>query len=225
MANERSATPKAAATAADRFMFSDAVLAIALTLLAVALPLPTGRSGTAFLGSLADHADAYLAFLVSFLVSFLVNFLVIAQQWRAHHGLFRYLVDAPRRLIVANTVWLPTIVVTPFATTVLWSGDSVNDGDFPWRFTLYALVQAVAALAFVRLGVVIAQDGLLADGTPSDLLALNRASSLVLAATFLISIGAAFLVGPWAFVLWGVLPVTMGRALRRVRHHAEVAPV
>lgn len=216
MRNQRSATPEAASTAADRFMFfSDAVLAIALTLLAVDLPLPTGSSGPAFLASAADQSDAYLAFVVSFLV--------IAQQWRAHHGLFRYVVDAPQRLVVANTVWLLTIVVTPFATKVLWAGDGVGQGDFPWRFALYALVQAVAALSFVRLGVVIAQDGLLMAGAPADLLATNRARSLVLAVTFLVSIGFAFLVGAWAFVLWGALPVAIHHMLHRVRRHVEVA--
>ena len=216
MRNERSATPEAAATAADRFMvFSDAVLAIALTLLALDLPKPSGDTGPAFLASIADHSDAYLAFLVSFLV--------IAQQWRSHHGLFRYLVDAPQRLIVANTVWLLTIVLTPFATTVLWSGDGVDQSDFPWRFALYALVQAVAALAFLRLGAVIAQDGLLTAGAPADLLARNRGRSLVLATTFLVSIGFAFLVGVWAFVLWGALPVVIHQVMHRVRHHEEVA--
>lgn len=216
MDTERSTTPEAASTAADRFMFfSDAVLAIALTLLAIGLPLPTGNSGPAFLASAGDHSDAYLAFLVSFLV--------IAQQWRAHHGLFRYITDAPQRLVVANTVWLLTIVVTPFATTVLWSGDGVGEGDFPWRFALYAVVQAVAALAFVRLGAVIAQEALLMPGAPAGLLAANRARSLVLASTFLVSIVFAFLLGPWAFVLWGALPVAINQVLRRARHRAEVA--
>ncbi|MEP6631049.1 MAG: TMEM175 family protein [Lapillicoccus sp.] len=215
MRTERSATPEAASTAADRFMFfSDAVLAIALTLLAVNLPLPTGGSGPAFLASAAEHSDAYLAFLVSFLV--------IAQQWRAHHRLFRYLVDAPQPLIVANTVWLLTIVVTPFATTVLWSGDGVGHGDFPWRFTLYAVVQAVAALSFLRFGGVIARDGLLTAGAPADLLAANRTRSIVLATVFLVSIGFAFLVGAWALVLWGILPVATSRIIHRVRHRPEV---
>lgn len=216
MQDERSTTPEAAATAADRFMFfSDAVLAIALTLLAIDLPLPTGSSGPAFLTSAGDHVDAYLAFLVSFVV--------IAQQWRAHHGLFRYVIDAPQRLVLANTVWLLTIVVTPFATTVLWSGDGVGEGDFPWRFSLYAVVQAVAALAFVRLGAVIAQEALLMPGAPAGLLAAHQARSLVLAVTFLASIVFAFLVGPWAFVLWAVLPASLGRIVRRVRSRSAEA--
>jgi uncharacterized membrane protein len=216
MDTERSTTPEAASTAADRFMFfSDAVLAIALTLLAVDLPLPTGDSGPAFLASAGTHVDAYLAFLVSFLV--------IAQQWRAHHGLFRYVIDAPQRLVVANTVWLLTIVVTPFATTVLWSGDGVGEGDFPWRFSLYAVVQAVAALAFVRLGAIIDQDGLLMPGAPAGLLAAHRARSLVLAVTLLASVVVAFLVGPWAFVLWAVLPASLGRIVGRVRSRSAEA--
>jgi hypothetical protein len=120
-------------------------------------------------------------------------------------------------------VWLLTIVLTPFATTVLWSGDGVGEGDFPWRFSLYAVVQAVAALAFVRLGAVIGQDALLIPGAPAGLLAAHQARSLVLAVTFLASIVFAFLVGPWAFVLWAVLPASLGRIVRRVRSRSAEA--
>ncbi len=210
MTEERSATPEAAKTSIDRFMyFSDAVLAIALTLLAIDLPIPQGNSRATFFSFIGDNLGTYLAFLISFVV--------IAQQWRAHYGLFRYVVDATPRLVAVNALWLMTVVLTPFATKVLWAGDGSAGGDFPFRFSLYAVVQAVAALTFMRSGAIIAREGLLMDAAPTSLLARSRARSLALAGTFIVSIGVVFLVGSWAFVMWFALPVAMRLMLRRVR--------
>jgi uncharacterized membrane protein len=55
--------------AAERVIFfSDAVVAIAITLLALGLPLPKGSSNTAVWHSLLAGRDAYIAFLISFAV-------------------------------------------------------------------------------------------------------------------------------------------------------------
>jgi len=65
------------ARAADRLiLFSDAVVAIAITLLALDLPVPDGRNVSEFWRSVREHDDHYLAFLVSFVV--------IAASWGKH---------------------------------------------------------------------------------------------------------------------------------------------
>jgi Endosomal/lysosomal potassium channel TMEM175 len=72
--------------AAERLMFfSDAVIAIALTLLALDLPVPGGIENAtvsipAMVNDARQHLDDYLAFLISFLV--------IAAHWRLHHRVF-----------------------------------------------------------------------------------------------------------------------------------------
>lgn len=212
MTVERSATAEAAKTSIDRLMyFSDAVLAIALTLLALDLPVPDSQTREALFTALRGDVSAYLAFLVSFLV--------IAQQWRAHHRLFRYVVDAPGALVSVNTVWLLTVILTPFVTRLLWAGSGTDGGDFPYRFGLYAVVQALASVTFYRSAVVIGRDGLLAAGTPDTLLPESRSRSLVLAATFLLSAGLVFVVGSWAFVTWALMPLVL-RLVHRTRRPA-----
>jgi hypothetical protein len=62
--------------------FSDAVVAIAITLLAIELPVPEGDSTASLLDSLGANSIAYLTFLISFLV--------IGAHWRSHHQVFRY---------------------------------------------------------------------------------------------------------------------------------------
>lgn len=215
MTAERSATAAAARASIDRLVyFSDAVLAIALTLLAIDLPVPDAQNRDALFASLQGDVSAYLAFLVSFLV--------IAQQWRAHHRLFRYVVDAPAALIAANLLWLLTVILTPFVTKVLWAGNSVHGSDFPYRFDLYAVVQALASLAFLRGAVVIGNEGLLAEGAPDTLLSEARTRSLTLAAVFLFSAGLVFVIGSWAFAAWALLPLALRLFQRNGR---SVAPV
>src|SRR5262245_9934465 len=102
-------------------VFSDAVIAIALTLLALELPLPSGASNHDLLASAVnENLDAYLAFLISFVV--------IAVNWRGHHWVFRY-VNSTQPILGLNLLWLFFIVVTPFATRLL-----TPDGAFQVRF-------------------------------------------------------------------------------------------
>ena len=70
--------------ATDRLVaFSDAVVAIAITLLALDLPVPAGATMSEFLSSLGNNYERYVAFLISFVV--------IAAAWRRYHSVFRYI--------------------------------------------------------------------------------------------------------------------------------------
>jgi uncharacterized membrane protein len=67
----------------DRLIFfSDAVAAIAITLLAIDLPVPTGDTISEFSSSVRHNAGHYLAFLI--------GFLAISAAWSHHHDIFRY---------------------------------------------------------------------------------------------------------------------------------------
>jgi TMEM175 potassium channel family protein len=218
MTSERSATSEAARTSIDRLMFfSDAVVAIAITLLAIDLPVPSSNSAAELGSFVEDHLSEYLAFLVSFLV--------IAQAWRAHHGLYRYVRDTSRALIRPNTLWLLTIVLTPYATRVLYGGEDLAHGDMPWRFAFYALVQALAAGSFLLAQWVIEKDGLLDEHAPPGLMPRGHARSLVLVVLFLGSIPFAFWLHAWAFAAWCLIPVGMrvGERLGRRRRDPDPA--
>ena len=189
--------------AADRLsFFSDAVVAIAITLLALDLPLPTGDTNAELLDSAQHHADDYLAFVISFLV--------ISIHWRGHHGVYRYLTAAPPPVIRWNVLWLMMIVLTPFATRLL-----TYPGGFQVRFTFYALVQTLTGL-FLLLSIrVIARRRLLDPQAPPTLLADAVAGLGAVAVSFLVSIPVAFLT-PWAFACWALGPL-LERVVRRRR--------
>lgn len=194
---------------AERLIFfSDAVAAIAMTLLAFTLKVPNGASNTAILHSmwLPPTRQSYLAFLISFMV--------IGRHWRSHHSLFRDVARLDARTITLNMVWLLMIVVIPFATSLL-SGS----GGFGVRFSLYAIIQVLTVLTFLLMSRHLRTGELLRPGAlpPRD----DDASLLTVAAMFAISIPVAF-VTPWAFAIW-VATVPAAKAVRRRRYrHARV---
>src|SRR5271166_4690531 len=109
---------------AERLIFfSDAVVAIAITLLALALPVPHAVTSRALFKAMWAEHDWYFAFLISFVV--------IANHWRSHHRLYRNVTRLDHRIITINLFWLLLIVITPFATRLL----SAN-GAFGARFTI-----------------------------------------------------------------------------------------
>lgn len=100
--------------------FCDAVVAIAITLLALNLKLniPDGRHLT--FGDLVAPWHQYVAFLLSFFN--------IALFWRAHHDFFIYIKKMDTAMMTFNICWLFLIVILPFSTSLLSThfGDTVS---------------------------------------------------------------------------------------------------
>jgi uncharacterized membrane protein len=111
-------------------IFSDAVVAIAITLLAIDLPVPEGNTVSKFWASVQHNDGHYAAILISFVV--------IATTWGTHHGIFHYLKRTDRGLRVINTVWLLAIIVIPFATKLLTSSGPETLDTHSLQFGFYA---------------------------------------------------------------------------------------
>jgi hypothetical protein len=114
-------------------LFADAVAAIAITVLALDLPVPVGEKNADVWRDLRQHVNDYIAFLISFAV--------IGRYWLVHHRIFVHLGRVSSALARWTMLWLLMIVLTPFATRVI-----VGDGGFGVRFTIYASVQALASI-------------------------------------------------------------------------------
>ncbi|NMI01607.1 TMEM175 family protein [Pseudonocardia acidicola] len=90
--------------------FSDAVIAIAITLVAVGLVAPKVP--------VADLNRALIDMWPEF-AAFLLTFWVIAQNWTAHHQMFRLIGSWDAALVVLNLSFLLAIVLMPFSTQLL----------------------------------------------------------------------------------------------------------
>lgn len=111
----------------DRMVFfSDAVFAIAMTLLVIDLAVPEDRHGTA--GEvLLDLWPNFLAYALSFTI--------IAINWMSHYRRFRVIKKHDSRLMLINLALLFFVALLPFPTSLL----SSYSGEAP----------AVVAYAFI----------------------------------------------------------------------------
>ena len=103
--------------AVERFVFfSDAVFAIAITLLALEIKAPSP-------GVNADEAawEAALLYLTPSLLAFVLGFYVIGSIWTAHHEVFRLVRRFDERLLAPNMLLLFAVVLVPFATALMGS--------------------------------------------------------------------------------------------------------
>jgi uncharacterized membrane protein len=182
--------------------FADAVVAIAITLLALELPVPHGSSASALWHDAWAHHDEYLAFVISFMV--------ISAHWRGHHGLFQYVTYLDGRLPGLTMGWLFAQVVTPFATRVI-----TGDGEFALRFSFYAVVQLAAFVMFTLIIREIQRKHLYRDVTPADFFRRAYLREAGMAVGFLVSIPVSFFTG-WAYVCWAAGPLIF-KALRRAQ--------
>jgi uncharacterized membrane protein len=99
--------------------FSDAVFAIAITLLALEIrlpPLPEIVSNTELLAALGSIWPKYLSFGISFLV--------IGSYWLLHHRTFRNIRRYDARLLSLNLLLLMGVSFIPFPTAVI--GEHAN---------------------------------------------------------------------------------------------------
>jgi uncharacterized membrane protein len=183
-------------------LFSDAVVAIAITLLALDLPVPDAHSATTFVASVAEFGAEY--------VSFLVSFLVIGRHWLNHHALFRDVVRIDARVLVLNLAWLLAVVISPFMTRLL-SEDDIGQISFG----LYAGTQALLCVVLALLAWALDRPGLLRPGAPAGATRRIRIVSLLWASAFAVSVPVFALVAEWAFLCWWLVPAIGVRLLRR----------
>lgn len=172
--------------------FSDAVFAIAITLLALEIRLPeeAGQYGDLEMwAALAGLWHQYLAYIISFLV--------IGSFWMAHHRKFRLVDRYDNRLLSLNLLVLMSIAFIPFASSVI----SVSSTRSATIF--YALTMVVVSLFFTAMWLYITHDNrLLKPDISQQRKQREFISVLSTVVVFLISIVLSFINTDLARLSW-----------------------
>lgn len=90
--------------------FSDAVIAIAITLLALELKINTQNDSFSF-------QDIYLIYPK--ILAFTLSFIIIGLFWKIHHQFFMFIGKVDDKLLGLNLIWLFGIAILPFSTNIL----------------------------------------------------------------------------------------------------------
>jgi uncharacterized membrane protein len=100
--------------------FSDAIIAIASTLLILEFKIPPlGRDH-----SWAEIQELYAGRLIIPILGLLLSFYSISRLWIKHHELFEKLIRYNRRLLIINQIFLFLIMVLPVTTSFMLEDDN-----------------------------------------------------------------------------------------------------
>jgi uncharacterized membrane protein len=132
--------------------FTDAVVAIAITLLILEIKVPHFTKDTTYAMVMDQLSDSSYGF-----IALLATFVVISTHWMVHHLLFKHIINYNRMLMGANMFFLFTIIFFPF-TTSLFSESADNTAVFSFALKLFFLnnmltllsLSAIYWVAFVK---------------------------------------------------------------------------
>jgi uncharacterized membrane protein len=175
--------------------FSDAVFAIAITLLVLDIRLPSGvetANNAQLLQILLGLWQKYFAYIVSFWV--------IGLYWISHHRKFLYIKRFTPRLLRLNLLLLMVTAFIPFPTTV------ISESGTRTATIFYALVMALGGVSVAFLWWYASHNHNLVDPRVSkQLVRQEMIAPLITAAIFLASIGVAFWDNGLARLFWVIL--------------------
>ena len=196
--------------------FSDAVFAIAITLLVIEVHVPrlATLDDAAYLQALGELAPSFMGFALSFLT--------IGALWIAHHRVFGLLEEHDERLVWPNMLLLMVVAFMPFATALMSSAPLARVPEVFYAGTLL-LAGLLQHWLFRR---ALAPGRVRADAPPEEVAAL-RWRSLGLPTAAALALVAAFWIPAWSdFLLLGIpllvrLYARLGR--RRALREAGIA--
>jgi uncharacterized membrane protein len=173
--------------------FSDAVFAIAMTLLAVEIQVPR-VPGEDLAHALREQVPEYLAFALSFAV--------VGAAWMSHHRMFRLLAMYDSTLQRINLLGLLFVALVAYGTAVL-----AAYADQSVAVILYAAIVAAMGMAHLGMWQYAWNRGLFTVRLGPDLFGYLRARGAVVPAVFLASIPVALVSPDAAKYLWIAIAV------------------
>ncbi len=192
--------------------FSDAVMAIAITLLAVDVRVPDLPSDLA-----GKALGAQLANLSPQITSFVISFTVIGIYWAAHHRYFALIKRHDGRLIALNLAFLFFVAAMPFVSSLLGHYPDLAIGVVPYAVDVAALGLSMAAIWWYAS----AGFRLVDPNLDSTTIWLFRVRPIATTSVFLLSIPIALwrpLVGTWVWLLAPLVVALIPRAIAPPAH-------
>ena len=118
--------------------FADAVIAIAITLLILEVPVPEAEEGGSLLHELATHWPSYAGYAVSFLT--------IGIIWVNHHHMFKVIARSNHTFLMLNVVFLLLIAALPWPTALVAANIHDPDARTVAAFVYGGVMTAVALM-------------------------------------------------------------------------------
>jgi len=173
--------------------FSDAVFAIAITLLIIEIKVPEIEGAITEKGFL--HS---LLLIVPKFVGFIISFFIIGLYWFIHHRMFGYVTGQNGKLIWLNLVFLFSIVLMPFSTSVYSEYSTPQHIQLITPYLVYVLNICLTGFMNYMLWKYIGNfsNGVISEKFEDQFLRNAKLRSLLIPLTFLLSLLVAIIINP-----------------------------
>jgi uncharacterized membrane protein len=183
--------------------FSDAVFAIALTLLVIEFRPPhieKEATGTAIWHQLVEMKYLF--------VSVVFSFILIINYWVRHHTLFKHIHNYNKQIIVANMATLFPIVFFPFTTSFFYEGSKGGDETFTIPFQLFLVNNILAgATMYYFYWIVMKKYKTMSYPMPKEETVEFERRLLIMAVSFMLVLLISFISFKASF--WGLIPFAL----------------
>ncbi len=179
--------------------FSDAVFAIAITLLVLDLKVPVIANPTdqAFLAAFGGMAFKFIGFLVSFCI--------VGYYWLVHHRIFGYVERYTDALLKYNFLFLFSVVLLPFSSEL--SAEYASEAGVLFPYAVYVFNICLTALMNVLLWGYVSdpEKGLLTHQISGSRIRFGLKLALVVPSVFMFS----FLVSIFFPIVGRLIPISL----------------
>jgi len=181
-------------------LFSDAVFAIAITLLVIEIKIPDIHE------QVSDQKLLFsLRHLIPKFTGFFISFMLIGVYWSVHHRMFGYVTSYTRKLLLLNLIFLFFVALMPFSTGFYseYAGPELIRQQLKVPLTFYVLnFCCVGFMNFIMWRYVTNPKNKVAD-PPIDLLTakLAKLRSFLVPLIFFIMLPVAYLTNVF-FAVW-----------------------
>jgi uncharacterized membrane protein len=185
--------------------FSDAVMAIAITLLALDIRVPQVDPAIA-----VTELPRQLSSMGPNLMTFFISFIVIGIYWISHHRYFGYIKRYDNRLILLNLMFLFFIICMPFLASMLGRYVFV-----PVALVAYTL--AISALGFSMWLIwwyASHDHRLIAADLDPETIRMNNIRLLIAPLIFLVAVPFAYVSSISVILVWWISPFVVMIATR-----------
>lgn len=195
-------------------LFSDAVFAIAITLMALEIKVPFIENGV------TDNAllDA-LGHLVFKFAGFLISFFIIGLYWTVHHRMFSYVENYNNRLLWLNLLFLLSIILMPFSSGMY--GEYSDKIELIVPYTVYVFNICFTGYLNYRLWKYIGnpKNKIASHALTKNVLSISIKRSLVPSIIFFLSLLVTFFepVTIWAAVIARYFPIFIPVVMRMIQ--------
>ncbi|TAL42904.1 MAG: DUF1211 domain-containing protein [Chitinophagaceae bacterium] len=205
-------------------LFSDAVFAIAITLLVIEIKIPEWPHETVNDNQLLSS----LAHLIPKFTGFLISFMLIGIYWTVHHRMFGFVTSYTPKLLLLNLVFLFFVALMPFSTGFYseYAGPELMRQQLKVPLTFYVLNFCCVGFINFFMWVYITNPKNKVAEPPVPVLTgkLARLRSLLVPLIFLMMLPVAYLTNV-LFAVWmpGLIPLLMKILQRRIRNKYKSA--